>query len=385
MSTDHGTKGKLKVMGGAAAIIAVTALVTLQWAKSSVTASPQGMTKNSPQGPNQCSAIATNDQAAKLLMRLFPNGNLLAFDQVPLALGACLLEVDMEAIKGHADTRGFVYLLPDGEHLLNGPLMDKRSKVIETAGSPQPTPDEIRKALESSAERIAQRLNQAPVSIANISNQPNTQTGSSQSPSVPEAVPTESVAEYRNQAFDTIKKLPQLVSGVGQHDVYALVDPLCSKCSELFKQRETLTEQFGIRWHWIPVHTNERGWVMSAHLLKTSVSNPAQAMTDLQAMFNGEWSPNSQESALRSLAPEDFQKSQQSLAALIKYARVGGVTRTPFVAFKLPNDDVEMIAGKPLTDDWSGLVPPATQVIIPPAQGVSTQAKISLPEIPSPK
>ncbi|HCL3282172.1 TPA: hypothetical protein N2A29_006235, partial [Pseudomonas aeruginosa] len=78
---------------------------------------------------NGCVALATEQQAKTLLGRLFPESNLINFEPLKLAEGSCLLEVDMEAVKGRKDTRGFVYVLPDGERFLNGPLMDKRSKL----------------------------------------------------------------------------------------------------------------------------------------------------------------------------------------------------------------------------------------------------------------
>lgn len=330
-----------------------------------------------------CVTLATEQQAKTLLGRLFPESNMFSFEPLKLGGGSCLLEVDMEAIKGRKDTRGFVYVLPDGERFLNGPLMDKRSKLgLQTDAALQPSPEEIRAAIQASAHELAYKT--SSMATANDLNAvTKTSWDKSQEVVDPQPQPVKSVGEYRQEALATIKSLPQLVTGVGQHDVYALVDPLCSQCSALFKQSEDLTSQYGIRWHWIPVHTSESGWVMSAHLLQMAATNPVQAIADMRSMFNGEWTAAKQEAALHALTPDDYSKSQQALAFLIKYGTSGGQTRTPFVAFLKPNNELELIGGKPLMEDWAALEPAAAPPISSPVESAPSQAKINLPEIPA--
>ncbi|MBX6653631.1 hypothetical protein ISF12_10285 [Pseudomonas aeruginosa] len=330
-----------------------------------------------------CVTLATEQQAKTLLGRLFPESNMFSFEPLKLGGGSCLLEVDMEAVKGRKDTRGFVYVLPDGERFLNGPLMDKRSKLgLQTDAALQPSPEEIRAAIQASAHELAYKT--SSMATANDLNAvTKTSWDKSQEVVDPQPQPVKSVGEYRQEALATIKSLPQLVTGVGQHDVYALVDPLCSQCSALFKQSEDLTSQYGIRWHWIPVHTSESGWVMSAHLLQMAATNPVQAIADMRSMFNGEWTAAKQEAALHALTPDDYSKSQQALAFLIKYGTSGGQTRTPFVAFLKPNNELELIGGKPLMEDWAALEPAAAPPISSPVESAPSQAKINLPEIPA--
>ncbi|HCF5745366.1 hypothetical protein DY969_25945 [Pseudomonas aeruginosa] len=334
---------------------------------------------------NGCVALATEQQAKTLLGRLFPESNLINFEPLKLAEGSCLLEVDMEAVKGRKDTRGFVYVLPDGERFLNGPLMDKRSKLgLQVDAAQQPSAEEIRAAIQASAQELAYKsgaIGNANDLRARPPASPGTDLSHEMQNSQPQ--PVKSIGEYRQEALTTIKSLPQLVTGVGQHDVYALVDPLCSQCSALFKQSEDLTSQYGIRWHWIPVHTSESGWVMSAHLLQMAATNPAQAIADMRSMFNGEWTAAKQEAALHALTPDDYSKSQQALAFLIKYGTSGGQTRTPFVAFLKPNNELELIGGKPLMEDWAALEPAAAPPISSPVESAPSQAKINLPEIPA--
>ncbi|EKY4114576.1 TPA: hypothetical protein ACGW3M_001212 [Pseudomonas aeruginosa] len=330
-----------------------------------------------------CVALATEQQAKTLLGRLFPESNMFSFEPLKLGGGSCLLEVDMEAVKGRKDTRGFVYVLPDGERFLNGPLMDKRSKLgLQPDAAQQPSPEEIRSAIQASAQLLAEKSGSLGDAHDYNSIVRNDAAGPEQIANA-QPQPVKSVGEYRQEALTTIKSLPQLVTGVGQHDVYALVDPLCSQCSALFKQSEDLTSQYGIRWHWIPVHTSESGWVMSAHLLQMAATNPVQAIADMRSMFNGEWTAAKQEAALQALTPDDYSKSQQALAFLIKYGTSGGQTRTPFVAFLKPNNELELIGGKPLMEDWAALEPAAAPPISSPVESAHSQAKINLPEIPA--
>ena len=53
------------------------------------------------------------------------------------------------------------------------------------------------------------------------------------------------------------------------------------------------------------------------------------------------------------------------------------------MAFLKPNNELELIGGKPLMEDWAALEPAAAPPISSPVESAPSQAKINLPEIPA--
>lgn len=99
---------------------------------------------------NVCSEVATLEQATELMTRLFPDSKIINAEPLKVAASkSCLLEVEMLTAQNNPRTQGVVYVLPDGDHFLNGPLMSKRSKV-EQSPEVEPTSGQTMPELTSS-------------------------------------------------------------------------------------------------------------------------------------------------------------------------------------------------------------------------------------------
>lgn len=304
-------------------------------------------------------AVASDEKVQKLIKRLFPNAEIIessALTPEDIKSG-CVLEVDMLADSAKPETRGFVYVLPDGERMLNGPLMDKRSKVDLQSGMGE----EVRRALELQQATVKQALaNVQQASGAGIT---------PAEPMAPQAVPTspgqpvispaapapEAVADAstaRKAFFETMQALPALQTQNGTRNVYVMFDPQCPHCRDLYKQHEAVAQKHDIQFHWIPMFLNDRSWAMSAFLLKTAQSSPQKGQALLDAMLSKTWNPQDDAEAVLQLTEDDYAYAKQAALAFYEASKDSPVLGTPLVSFQMPNGEIELISGVPRPDDW---------------------------------
>lgn len=304
-----------------------------------------------------CSNIATEDQAHSLLTRLFPKASIISAE--PLSLDAikssCLLEVEMLADAEKPGTRGFVYVLPGGHSFLNGPLMDKRSRVAVEAPSA-----DIEKALEEQNEVIKSIMASGPVAQSQpIQPKPteneytNQLAGSFPAPTSTSDIPT--VEDMRLRLIAKMESLPSLMTGEGEKIVHVLVDPLCGFCKKLHQDSEELSAKHGIRFNWIPMFLNEGSWAMSALVLKELAVNPERAAELFATMMQGKWAGAEAEAAVRALTEEDYGAVKPAAGLFIELAKTNNRIGTPLVVFKKSRGGVEVISGLPSATDWEGL------------------------------
>ncbi|MCF6783414.1 hypothetical protein [Stutzerimonas stutzeri] len=306
---------------------------------------------------NPCAQVASEEQASALLTRLFPNAKIIAAEPLSLDVNksSCLLEVEMLADAAKQDSRGFVYVLPDGQRFLNGPLMDKRSKV-----GLQETTADIGKALEEQKEAIQAIISARP--------QPQSQpirpsavepeltkqlVGSFPTPTRTAEIP--SVDDLRQRLVSQMEGLPSLMTGEGTKVVHVMVDPLCSYCKKLHQDSESLSAQHGVRFNWIPIFLNEGSWAMSALILKELAKDPQEA-TDLFArMMQGEWAGAEAEASITMLTEEDYAAVKPAAGLFIEVAKSNPRIGTPLVVFERSEGGIEVISGLPKAKDWEAL------------------------------
>lgn len=341
---------------------AALAAVAVTYYHTSVTAEalPQTQQSSEPaqlnavvaQGP--CAEVATEEQAHQLLLRLFPAAKFISAE--PLSSGnskSCLLEVEMLADASNPHTKGFVYVLPDGERFLNGPLMDKRSRVGTSplSGDIQQALKEQQKALQSALDSPAKARKSNETTPEDAL---STQLADSfPTPTRAEEVPTSE--QLRERLLEKLKTLPALNTGEGQAPVYVLYDPLCPHCKSLYKQSEELAAKHGITFHWIPMFLNEGSWAMSALVLKELNGDRDNAHSLFDRMMTGQWSATEAEAAVRSLSEEDFALAKPATGVFVELARANSRIGTPLVVFESVGGGIDVISGLPKEDDWKNL------------------------------
>lgn len=318
------------------------------------------MAAEAPTTASSCAVVASQEQAETLLARLFPTASFLAFDELPLDAmkTSCLLEVEMLAEDGKPDTRGFVYVLPDGMQFLNGPLMDKRSRV-----SISETPADISKAIAEQQQAIKnlfvpgaeqqQHLPPSPKSEVDEIDYSSQLATSFQTPTNPSQVP--SVDDMRQRLVEKMTSLPGFTTGEGDKVVHVLVDPQCGYCRKLHEQSNELSAKHGIRFNWIPIFLNEGSWAMSALVLKALDKNPDQAAGLLETMMLGQWGGAEAEAAVRGLTEEDYAAVKPAAGLFLELAKSNSRIGTPLVVFEKTAGGIEVISGLPTENDWQGL------------------------------
>lgn len=311
-------------------------------------------------GVENCSQVATENQAHTLLLRLFPNAKFLSAEPLSSSVTktSCLLEVEMIADINNPGTKGFVYVLPDGERFLNGPLMDKRSRVATDAPSA-----DIQKALQDQKEVLSKILGPKQVTIE--PHQEATPAGdgalssqladSFQKPAHADDIP--SSEQIRQRLLGKLKALPSLTTGEGQASVYVMYDPLCSHCKRLYKESEELAATHGIQFNWIPMFLNESSWAMSAAVLKELKQDRETATSLFGQMMTGKWSGPVAESTVRALTEEDYAAVKPATGIFIELAKSNSRIGTPLVVFENATGGIDVISGMPTQDDWSSLPP----------------------------
>ncbi|WP_326430279.1 hypothetical protein VQ574_21390 (plasmid) [Stutzerimonas frequens] len=315
----------------------------------------QRTSKNESFSEAECSQMASKEKAEKLLKRLFQNAEILEAEPLPLnnMKSVCLLEVEMLVDTGRPDTRGFVYVLPDGERFLNGPLMDKRSQV-----GLSPTTGEIEQALKEQEQKLKEVFTMpaspnVPAQQSASLEQPAVAPAQSsliEQPSSAESIPSPS--ELREKLISKLQGLPSIETTGGSKSVYVLLDPLCTHCKNLFNSSKEITEKHDVKFHWIPLFLNEGGWALSTYLLKTKRDNPEMALDALAKVMSGKMTEQDVTAALTGLTEADYAAPKDATAVFIELAKHNSRMGTPLVVFRKPDGGIEVISGMPHEQDW---------------------------------
>ncbi|KKN58092.1 hypothetical protein LCGC14_0555630 [marine sediment metagenome] len=295
-----------------------------------------------PHEPPLACRTATPEQAENLLRHHFPDLEIIDISAQPKGTAdpSCLLSVELLANAEIPSTRGFVYVLPDGEHFLNGPLMN-RSSNLSTIGDGAKVPvlsDEDAK-LSRDLEVLSKVAEMIEAGGVAVTSSPDSQ----------------------ETAIDTLigdmSGLPNQIifHSENKKPVYIAFDPMCMHCQKLFADQEQIATRFGARLVWIPTYSTGDSQTYSAHLIKALNSKGGMATArDLMAMIMG--NPTIDVALLNSLFGEpserDFARLEESAAylrAMMGREELG----TPLVAFKTgpaPEDSTLFNGYAPIED-----------------------------------
>lgn len=317
-------------------------------------------TRKGGSAESSCDFIADQADAEALLKRLLPKMKVIdATSEYPLDAGVCLREVELFADAAQPASRGFVYVLPDGQHFLNGPLMDKRSKIGVEAM------DDVQAALQAQREQL-QANGLLPKQDSAVPTPPRQQQSDNtrivprqplaQTSPPPAAAPTTTApVDQREQLITDMEQLPAITEKAPGKQVNVLLDPNCPRCRELYAKRETLAQAYGIRFNWIPLYTREETWPIVALILKAQQSDPAQAAVLLDQAMTGKLAGIDHAEALKALTPDDYARAKKALLLYHQVSSSNPGLGTPLVTFRKPDTKVEVIAGLPIGEDWDQL------------------------------
>lgn len=273
-----------------------------------------------------CSEVATPEQAETLMKRLFPESRILSTSPLQVAVStSCLLEVEMLTIANDPKSTGLVYILPDGDHFLNGPLMSKRSWVGST---PQSQP------VQASESQTTNQAISNPVPMAGKK--------------------PDSPAELRKNTLHRLQESPLFAFNYNEKPTATasvLFDVDCPYCIQQYKEMEVAAKEHNINFQWIPVYLNERSWAAAALLMRETQKDPEAAKKLLDDIMNKKISDDVLAAQFKTLTESDFAKAKETnmiFAEIVRSSRVG----TPLTFVENGNGDVKVSSGKLELEEW---------------------------------
>lgn len=289
-----------------------------------------------------------------LIQRLLPNSQIRNIEKIDFGANTFLWEVDMLAEKGRPETAGFVYLSADGTKLLNGPLMDKRSKV----GMDPPNAA----APEQHAESMQAQPVDANASLTTAGIDPQAQEAAFDPRPAIEAKQKEA-AHQREVFFSAISELRFISTTKGAHVVYALFDPLCHACIKLYQQSNAVAKAYDVEFRWIPIFLDAKSRPLSALLQKIYNADPAKGIETMDQMLTKTWKAEDHILEISQLTDADYAQVDVNAAVFLQVAKAVPGIGTPFVMFKNGENSIDAYGGVPLATDWASLRAPNSSPI----------------------
>ncbi len=277
-----------------------------------------------------CSEVATKDQAEKLMKRLFPASKIISAEPLKLSVStSCLLEVEMLTDAGNENTKGSVYVLPDGDHFLNGPLMSKRSWVETTANPNSSTPK-------------------------GSPSQNTTNPTSAMTTTMPAMAAAESPAELRKSTLRQLQDNPFIAfqfSDQPAGTANVLFDVECPFCIKQYIEMEEAAKEHDLNFNWIPVYLNEKSWAAAALLMREAKANPQKGKELMDKIMRQKITSDDLEKQYATLEESDFALAKDTnmiFADIVRQARVG----TPLTFVENNDGNVKVSSGKLDLDEW---------------------------------
>lgn len=275
-----------------------------------------------------------------LISRLIPDSEILNVDRLDMGKGTWMYEVDMRVVKGDDSTRGFVYLSADGTKILNGPLMDKRSKVMRVPKHA----DQNDLAGEQPVEEPSSQL-QAPPQMA--------PTETTTQPSV--SAQASRVAAQREQFMRGVEQLPYISTTKGTHPVYVLFDPFCDKCHKLYEQHVSIATSLDAEFRWVPIFNNEKSYPVTVLLTKVYNADHAKGLQMMADLMQGNWKEEDHTPEIVALTKADEDLVKPAAAVFLAIGKQVPRIGTPFVMFRNASNESTLISGVPYTADWQAM------------------------------
>ncbi|MGO4801095.1 DsbA family protein [Pseudomonas sp. W22_MBD1_FP4] len=289
--------------------------------------------------------LSKTDADTSLITRLIPSSEIRGVEKVEMGQGTWMWEIDMLADKANPKTAGFVYLSADGTKILNGPLMDKRSRIMSLPD--EPTSGQAPHEYTEDESREAQGQ-QAP----SPQQSPSAQSGAS-ADAIAQKV--KRAAAQREVFLSGIEQLPYMSTSKGSHPIYVLFDPLCTACAKLYKQHKAIAEAYDAEFRWIPIFNNEQSYPLSALLRKTYEENPTRGLEMLDQMLSKTWKAEEHFADIAALTEGDYGLVKPAAAVYLAITREIPGIGTPYVMFKNNQGLAEAFGGVPYSTDWASL------------------------------
>lgn len=301
----------------------------------------------SPAADAPGTAAAMYDGAdTSLITRLMPASKIRGVEKLDFGKGTYVWEVDMLADQANPQSSGFVYLSADGTKLLNGPMMDKRSKVMalpsvaEGASQyplplpdmPHHTPEQVMPESSADADQ-EQAFNPQPAIEAQA----------------------KKAAVQREQFYAGISQLNYISTTQGSNIVYVLFDPLCAACGRLYKQSTAIAAAYDVEFRWVPIFLNEKSYPIAALIHKIHSENQTKGLETLDQVLTKQWKAEDHLMEIAGLTEADYEQVKPAGAVFLEIGRAVPGIGTPFVMFKNSSNKVEAFGGVPLATDWASL------------------------------
>lgn len=281
-----------------------------------------------------------------LIQRLMPASEIRGVDKLDFGLGTYVWEIDMLADKANPQSSGFVYLSADGSKLLNGPMMDKRSRVMplpSVAEGTEPTPAPLPDSAHHSSEQVM------PESSADA----NQEQAFNPQPAL--EAQAKKAAYQRDQFYSGISQLNYISTTQGSNVVYVLFDPLCAACGRLYKQSTAIAAAYDVEFRWIPIFLNEKSYPIAALIQKIHGENQIKGLETLDQVLTKQWKAEDHLMEIAGLTEADYEQVKPAGAVFLEIGRAVPGIGTPFVMFKNADNKVEAFGGVPLATDWASL------------------------------
>ena len=277
-----------------------------------------------------------------LIQRLMPDSLVRGTEKLDFGMGTYVWEVDMLVDKANPQSSGFVYLSADGKKLLNGPMMDKRSRIMPLKNEPEAT--------DLPAASMPPTMNLVPAQGAQELNQ---EQAFNPQPAI--EAQAKKAAYQRNQFYAGISQLNYISTTTGSNIAYVLFDPLCSACAKLYKQSTAISAAYDVEFRWIPIFISEQSYPISALLQKTFMANKAKGLEALDQILTKQWKAEDHLLEIAALTDADYEQVKPAGSVFVEIARAVPGIGTPFVMFKNAANNVEAFGGVPLSTDWGSL------------------------------
>lgn len=279
-----------------------------------------------------------------LIQRLMPASEIRGIDKLDFGMGTYVWEIDMLADNANPQSNGFVYLSADGTKLLNGPMMDKRSRLM---------------SLPSALEDSAPKASAVPTQLDSAPPMPISPEEARQmkafNPQASLEAQAQKASYQREMFYSGISQLNYISTTKGANVVYVLFDPLCAACSKLYKQSTAISAAYDVEFRWIPIFINEKSYPVSALLQKIYNQDEAHGLETLDQLLTKQWKVDDHLTEIAGLTEADYEQVKPAGAVFLEIGRAVPGIGTPFVMFKNAAGKVEAFGGVPLATDWASL------------------------------
>nr|AMP42378.1 disulfide isomerase/thiol-disulfide oxidase [uncultured bacterium IN-11] len=312
----------------------------------------------SPAFADNCQEVASADQIMTLVKKVLPKSAISTMKTVDSGTTSCLVEVEMLVDISNTDSKGVIYVLPNGEQFISGVLMDADSKLILDSESEvstgqgkkdENTPnanvlDSVGKptVLSSDQRKHMEQFEVQPMNFTEIINKQF-------------SAPTHN--EGRKAVMEQMKKFVHVSNPKktfnNDRNVYIMYDSDCPYCSKLFEQSDSLADKYQATFHWVPMFLTDQTFLKAAlvtHATRQSQEKGYDMLTRI--MTKAETDAALINLGRKELKPDDFDDSR---SATTYYASVNMMAipdlGTPWITVQ-NGDSYDMYQGLPNPEDW---------------------------------